>query len=86
MKVVWEVFLLYHMNRMHIIRECIKLDSYRITSTFHINSCLDCLNDVGKIAHKVSLNAKEGMTKKGGQAPQKPSVAQPVSPNKDPPA
>ena len=44
----------------------------------------DCPKDVGKIAKKVSLNAKEGMTKKGGWAPQKLSVTQPVSLDKSP--
>ena len=39
----------------------------------------DCPKDVGKIAQKVSLNAKEGMMKKGGWALQKLSVTQPVT-------
>ena len=39
----------------------------------------DCLKDLSKTSQRVSLNAKEGMAKKGGQAPQKPVVAQLVS-------
>ena len=35
----------------------------------------DCLKDLNKTAQKVSLNVKEGMTKKGGWTPQKPVVA-----------
>ena len=35
----------------------------------------DCLKDISKTTWKASLNAKEGMTKKGGQTPQKPVVA-----------
>ena len=44
----------------------------------------DCLKDLSKTAWKVSLNTKEGMTKKGGQTPQKPLVAQPTSLNEAP--
>ena len=44
----------------------------------------DCPKDVAKIAQKVILHMKEGMMKKGGWAPQKPSVTQPVSLDKTP--
>ena len=36
----------------------------------------DCLKDLSWTAWKVSLNVKEGMMKKGCQAPQKPVVTQ----------
>ena len=36
----------------------------------------DSLKDISKFAQKVDLNTKEGVEKKGGQAPQKPAVAQ----------
>ena len=39
----------------------------------------DYLKDLSKTAWKASLNLKEGMTKKGGWAPQKPVVTQPAS-------
>ena len=39
----------------------------------------DCLKDLSKTVQKVSLNVKEGMAEKGGQASQKPVVTQPVS-------
>ena len=42
----------------------------------------DCPKDLSKTTWKVSLNAKEGMTKKGGLAPQKPVAAQPAYPDK----
>ena len=44
----------------------------------------DCLEDLSKTAQKVSLNAKEGIMKKGGWAPQKPVVTQPASLDKAP--
>ena len=43
----------------------------------------DCPKDVGKIAQKMSLNARGGW-KEGRLAPQKPSVVQPVSLDKAP--
>ena len=42
------------------------------------NLVRDCPKDVGKIALKASLNAKEGTMKKGGQAHQNPPATQPV--------
>ena len=36
----------------------------------------DCPKDISKSAWKVDLNTKEGMAKKGGEAPQKSVVAQ----------
>ena len=39
----------------------------------------DCLKDLSKTAQIASLNAKEGMTKKRVQAPQKPVVTQAAS-------
>ena len=39
----------------------------------------DCTKDISKSAQKVYLNTKEGMAKKGGQAPQKPAAAQQAS-------
>ena len=39
----------------------------------------DFLKDLSKTTQKVTLNVKEGTTKKGGWAPQKPVVAQPAS-------
>ena len=36
----------------------------------------DCPKDISKSAEKADLNIKEGMAKKGGQAPQKPAVTQ----------
>ena len=44
----------------------------------------DCPKDVDKIAWKVSLDVKEGMMKKGGWAPQKLPVTQPMSPDEAP--
>ena len=44
----------------------------------------DCLKDLSKTAQKVTLNTKEGMTKKEGWAPQKPVVTQPASPDEAP--
>ena len=41
----------------------------------------DCLKDISKSAQKVDLNTKEGIAKKGGQAHQKPAVAQQACPN-----
>ena len=43
-----------------------------------------CPRDLGKTAWKLSLNVKEGMIKKGGQAPQKPVDAQLASLDKAP--
>ena len=45
-----------------------------------------CLKHLSKTAQKVSLNVKDGTAKKGGQAPQKPVVAQLVSLDKAPKA
>ena len=42
----------------------------------------DCPNDLSKTAQRGSLNAKEGMMKKGSQTPQKPVVTQLTSPDK----
>ena len=44
----------------------------------------ECLKDLSNTTQKVSLNAKEGMMKKGGSAPQKPVVAQLASPDESP--
>ena len=44
----------------------------------------DCLKDLSKTMQKVSLNAKEEMTKKGGWAPQKPVATQQASPDEAP--
>ena len=44
----------------------------------------DYLKDLSKTAHKVSLNAEEGMTKKEGRAPQKPVVTQPATQDEAP--
>ena len=44
----------------------------------------DCPKDLSKTARKGSLNAKEGMMKKGGQTPQKPVFVQLKSPDKAP--
>ena len=44
----------------------------------------DCPKDLSHTAQKLSLNVKEWTTKKGGCAPQKPVVTQPVSPDKAP--
>ena len=50
---------------------------FRCSSSDHL--VRDCPKDISKTAQKVSLNAKEGTTGKGGQAPQKPVVAQQAS-------
>ena len=44
----------------------------------------DCPNELSKNTQKVSLNVKEGMTKKGGWTPQKPVAAQQPSLDKAP--
>ena len=44
----------------------------------------DCAKDLSKFTRKVSLNAKEGTRKKGGQTPQKPVVTQLASLDKTP--
>ena len=44
----------------------------------------DCSKDLSKTAWKVCLNAKEGMAKKGGWAPQKPVTTQQVVPDEAP--
>ena len=41
----------------------------------------DCPKDLNRVARKVSLNVKEGTTKKGRWTPQKPVVAQLASPD-----
>ena len=46
----------------------------------------DCPKDLSKTTQKASLNAKEGTTKNGDWAPQKPVVAQPASPHEAPQA
>ena len=46
----------------------------------------DYLKDLNKTTWKVCLNVKEGMTKKEGQAPQKPIPTQQASPNEAPQA
>ena len=46
----------------------------------------DCPTDISKSAWKADLNAKERMTKKGGQAPQKPAATQWRSPDETPQA
>ena len=38
----------------------------------------DCLKNLSKTTQKEGLNMKEGTTKKGGWAPQKPVVTQPA--------
>ena len=43
-----------------------------------------CLKDLSKTAQNVSLNVKEGMTKKEDQAPQKWVSAQEASPDEVP--
>ena len=55
---------------------------FRCDSPDHLMK--DCPKDLSKTAQKVSLNMKEGMIKKGGWAPQKPIVTQPVSPDETP--
>ena len=41
----------------------------------------DCLKDTSRSAWKVCLNMKEGMAKKGGQAPQKSAATQQTTPD-----
>ena len=46
----------------------------------------DCPKDLSKTAQRASLNAKEGMGRKGGWVPQKPVVIQQAAPDKAPKA
>ena len=55
---------------------------FRCSSPDHLMR--DCLKDLSKTTQKVSLNAKEGMTKKGGWAPQTQVATQSVSPDEAP--
>ena len=55
---------------------------FRCGSPDHIMR--DCLEDLSKTTQKVSLNMKEGMTKKGAQAHQKPVAAQQALPDRAP--
>ena len=53
------------------------LNCFRCGSSDHL--VRDCSKDLSKTTRKVSLNAKEGMAKKGGWTPWKPVVAQVAS-------
>ena len=55
---------------------------FRFASPDHL--VRDCLKDLSKTAWKVSLNAKEGTTKKGCWVPQKPVIAKLASPKEAP--
>ena len=55
---------------------------FRCSSPDHLMK--DCLNDLSKIACKVSLSTKEGTMKKGDCASKKPVVTQPASPDNSP--
>ena len=55
---------------------------FRCSSPDHLVT--DCPKDLDRIARKASLNAKEGMTKKGGRTPQKPVATQLAFPDKVP--
>ena len=52
---------------------------FRCSSPDHLVK--DCSKNVSETTRKVSLNVKEGTMKKGGQAPLKPVVTQPASPD-----
>ena len=55
---------------------------FRCSSPDHLLK--DCPKDLSKVTRKESLNMEKGMTKKGGQALQKPVVTQLASWNKAP--
>ena len=60
--------------------KAVKLYQQKNRSCFRYGSpehlLLDCLKVISKSAWKVDLNTKEGMAKKGGQAPQKSAATQ----------